>query len=152
MTLRAGKNSAGFSLIELMLVLVLLGISSMITVPLVEKGIKNREARQAAIGLAAAARQLSDLARTEGFPRQLTLNLAGNSYLAARDHEIQLSGNLKFVSVEGGETTERDVRQFLFFPNGSNIGGMIRLGSDTTSYAIRLHPLTGRVELLHDRS
>jgi len=150
MTFRVGKSSAGFSLIELMLVLVLLGISSMITVPLVEKGIKNREARQAAVGLAAAARELSDLARTEGFPRQLTLNLAGNSYLAAR--EVQLAGNLKFVSVEGGETTERDVRQFLFFPNGSNIGGTIRLASDTTSYAIRLHPLTGRVEVLQDRS
>ncbi len=150
MILPAGRNDLGFSLIELMLVLVLLGISSVIALPAIDKGLKNRDARQTALGLAAVARELSDRARSEGYPQQLTLNLSGNSYFAADEREIQLAANTKFIAVEGGETTERDLRQFLFFPNGSNLGGTIRVGGESAVYAIRLHALTGRVEILHD--
>jgi general secretion pathway protein H len=150
MILPAGKNSHGFTLIELMLVLVLLGISSVIALPAIDRGLKNREARQAAVGFAAVARGLSERARAQGYPQLLALNLADNSYAAADDPEIRLAANMRFLAVEGGETGENDLRQFLFFPNGSNLGGTIHLGSETAAYAIRLHPLTGRVELLHD--
>jgi general secretion pathway protein H len=146
--LPAGKNSPGFSLIELMLVLVLLGISSMIVLPAIDRGLKNREARQTAVGLAAFARGLSERARSEGYPQPLTLNLVENSYSAVGDPQIQMPASMKFLGVEGGETTEQNERQFLFFPNGSNLGGTIRVGSETAAYAIRLHPLTGRVQIL----
>lgn len=148
--LRVGKNSDGFSLIELILVLVLLGISSVIAVPAIERGLKSREARQTAVTLAAVARDSSDRARTEGYPQQLTLNLASNSYVGPSGQEVSLAANLRFIDVQGGETTERDLRQFLFFPNGSNLGGTIRVGGDGAAYSVRLHPLTGRVEVLHD--
>ena len=128
--------------------MVLLGISSMMVLPAIDRGLKNREVRQTAVELAAFARQLSDRARSEGYPQPLTLNLVENSYSAVADHEIQMPANMKFLAIEGGETTERDQRQFLFFPNGSNLGGTIRVGSETAAYAIRLHPLTGRVEIL----
>jgi len=148
--LRAGKNNRAFTLLELMLVLVLLGISSLIALPSIENGLKAREARQAALGLASVARELSSRARSEGVPQQLVLNLSSNSYLAARDSEIQLPPDMKFSVVEGGETTEAQIRQFLFFPNGSNLGGKIALASarSAVAYSIRLHPLTGKVEVL----
>ena len=150
--LRVGKNSRAFSLIELLLVLVLLGLGTYIALPAVEKGLKARQARQAALQLAAVARELTSRARADGIPRQLTVNVARNSYVAAQEPEIQLPSELKLVSVEGGETLDPDVHQFVFFPNGSNLGGKIDLVADASSitYSIRLHPLTGRIQVSRD--
>ena len=147
--LRVGKNNRAFSLLELMLVLVLLGISSLIALPSIEKGLKTREARQAALGLAAVARELSSRARSQGVPQQLVLNLSNNSYLVAQDREIQLPSDMKFSAVDGGETTKTQIRQFLFFPNGTNLGGRIGLtGPSAIAYSVRLHALTGKIEVL----
>ena len=147
--LRVGKNNRAFTLLELLLVLVLLGVSSLIVLPAVDKGLKAREARQAALGLAAVARELSSRARSEGVPQQLVLDLANNSYLANRDREVHLPAELKFSAVDGGETPEPQIRQFLFFPNGSNLGGKIDFAAAESSYtySVRLHPLTGRIEV-----
>jgi Tfp pilus assembly protein FimT len=136
-------------MLELLLVLVLLGVSTMIALPAIDRGLKGREARQAALGLAAAARELSTRARAEGVPQQLVLNLSTNSYMGAGNREIQLPADMKFSAVEGGATLEPSVYEFLFFPNGSNLGGKIALITEPASivYSIRLHPLTGKVEI-----
>ena len=132
-----------------MLVLVLLGLSSLIALPAIDKGLKDRQARQAALGLAAVARELSSRARSEGVPQQLVVDVSNNSYLAARSREIQLPFDMKFSQVEGGDTLEPSIRQFVFFPNGSNLGGRIDLVIDSSAiaYSVRLHPLTGKVEV-----
>lgn len=154
MILRVGKNNRAFTLLELLLVLVLLGVSALIALPAVDKGLKDRKARQAALGLAAVARELSGRARSEGVPQQLVLNLTNNSYVAARGHEVQLPSDMKFTAVDGGETPEPQTRQFLFFPNGSNFGGKIDLaaGESSQAYSVRLHPLTGKIEVLRGTS
>ena len=154
MTLRAGKNNRAFTLLELLLVLVLLAVSALIALPAVDKGLKDREARQTALGLAAVARELSSRARSEGIPQQLVLNLTNNSYVAARGQEIQLPSNMKFTTVDGGDTGEPQIRQFLFFPNGSNLGGKINVaaGESSLAYSIHLHPLTGKIEVLRGNS
>jgi len=61
---------------------------------------------------------------------------------------------VKFSQVEGGETLERSVRQFIFFPNGSSLGGEIGLsGRNTTAYSVRLEALSGKVDVVKgDRS
>jgi len=146
--LRAGKNNRAFTLLELLLVLVLLGVSALMALPAIDKGMKDREARQAALGLAAVARELSSQARSEGMPQQLLLNLTNNSYVAGRGEEVQLQSGMKFTTVDGGETAEPQIRQFIFFPNGSNLGGRIDVASgESLPYSVRLHPLTGKVEV-----
>jgi hypothetical protein len=61
-----------------------------------------------------------------------------------------LPSDVKFSQVEGGETLERSVRQFIFFPNGSSLGGEIGLsgGRNATSYSVRLEPLSGKVDVI----
>jgi hypothetical protein len=68
----------------------------------------------------------------------------------ARDREVHLPSNVKFSQVEGGETLERSVRQFVFFPNGSNLGGKIGLmgSQNATSYSVRLEPLSGKIDVI----
>jgi general secretion pathway protein H len=146
--LTVGKDNRGFSLIELILVLLLLGVGMAIVVPNIEKGLTDREVRVSALGIAAVARDLRTRALFDGVPQELLLNLPQNSYLVAQSREVHLPPDVKFVSVNGGETMERDVKRFYFFPNGSTMGGAIVLaGEKSVSYLIRLEALTGKVEV-----
>jgi prepilin-type N-terminal cleavage/methylation domain-containing protein len=153
--LRAGSDNQGFSLLELILVLLLLGLSSLIVLPTIDTGLREREVRRSALGLAAVARELRSRALYEGIPQRLVLNVVDNSYLVARDREVHLPSDVKFSQVEGGETLEKSVRQFIFFPNGSSLGGEIGVsgGRNATSYSVRLAPQSGTVDVVKgDRS
>jgi general secretion pathway protein H len=147
--LPVGKNNQGFTLIELIVVLVLIGISLAIVAPNIAKGLQDREVRGAALSLAAVARDLRSQALFNGIPQQLVVNLPQGSYLVARTREVHLPEDVKFLSVEGGESVDRDVRRFYFFPNGSSMGGEIVLADSdkAISYSIRFEPLTGKIEV-----
>ena len=144
----AGSPAHGFTLIELMLVLMLMGIASVIVLPNIEKGMQDREVRRSALGLAAAARNLRSRAIDEGMPQLLVLDIEQNNYRAARGAEVHLPADVKFSAVVGGEIVDREARQFVFFPNGSSHGGSIALsGGRGVSYSIRLEPLTGKIQV-----
>lgn len=148
--LQAGSDKQGFSLLELLLVLLLLGVSSLIVLPTIDHGLRQREVRQSALGFAAAARELRRRAVFEGSPQRLVLNLVDRRYRVAQDGEVHLPSAVKFSQVEGGETLEKNVRQFIFFPNGSSFGGTIGFsaGQNATSYSVRLEPLSGKVDVV----
>ena len=132
---------------ELILALMLIGVSLLLVLPNIAKGLQDREVRSTALGLAAVARDLRSRAVLDGVPQQLVLYLPQNSYLVGRRREGQLPLDVKFASVEGGETIDRDAKKFYFFPNGSSGGGAIVISGnrDAISYMIRLEPLTGRI-------
>jgi general secretion pathway protein H len=148
-TSAVGKNNQGFSLLELVLVLLLLGVSMALVLPNIGRGLQDREVRNSALGLAAAARELRSRALADGVPQRLVLNLPQNSYLVARSTEIQLPPEIRFVSVDGGEALDRDQKSFYFFPNGSILAGEIVLAGSAKSitYSIRFEALTGRVQV-----
>jgi len=105
--------------------------------------------RSSALGLAAAARELRNRALFDGERQQLVIDLPQNSYSIARAHQVRLPADVRFASVDGGESVDRDRRRFFFFPNGSGLGGEIVLagGERSISYRVRLDALTGRVEV-----
>jgi general secretion pathway protein H len=148
--LRAGSDNQGFSLLELILVLLLLGLSSLIVLPSIDNGLRQREVRRSALGLAAVARELRSRAVYQGIPQRLVLNVVDQSYLVPPDREVHLPSAVKFFQVDGGETFEKSLRQFIFFPNGSSLGGEIGLsgGRNATAYVVRLEPLSGKVDVI----
>jgi prepilin-type N-terminal cleavage/methylation domain-containing protein len=150
MILRVGSDNRGFTLLELLLVLLVIGVSSLIVLPTIDNGLRERQVRRSALGLAAAARDLRSRARYEGIPQRLVLNVTDNSYLVAHDREVRLPSDVRFAQVQGGETLDQSVRQFIFFPNGSNLGGEIALsgGPNASSYSVRLEPLSGKIDIL----
>lgn len=148
-TLQVGKGNRGFSLFELILALSLLGISLAIVLPNIRRGLQDREVRSSALGLAAAARDLRSRAMSVGVMQELVLDLPDHRYLAARSAEVRLPPDVRFVAVDGGESIDRDLKRFYFFPNGSALGGEIVLADSggSISYLVRLESLTGRVEV-----
>lgn len=138
----------GFSLLELVVVLLLVGLSSIIVLPSVDKGLKNRELREAALKLAATARGLRSKAVYENSLERLVVDQRANSYKASSGKNVLLSSEIRFMGIEGGEPLGDGLRQFLFFPNGSLLGGEIGLSNrEGVAYAIRLDPLLGRVAI-----
>jgi general secretion pathway protein H len=128
------------------LVLLLLGLSSLIVLPNIEAALKDRAVRGSALALAAVARDLRSRAVDGGIPQRLVLRIRDNSYTASPDREVQLPPEVRFAQVEGGEMVGGERRAFLFFPNGSSVGGMIVLSDGGAGlYAVRLEPLTGRI-------
>ncbi len=148
-TSTVGSSSGGFSLLELVLVLMLLALSSLIVLPNLEKRLEERAIRGSALSLAAVARDLRNRALDQGVPQRLVVNLAQNSYQGTQGPEVHLPPDVKFADVTGGEILDSGLRQFLFFPNGSSYGGEIALsaGEHSSSYLLRFEPLTGRIEV-----
>jgi general secretion pathway protein H len=121
--LPVGKDNRGFSLVELVVVLLLIGVSMAIVAPNIAKGLQDREVRVSALSLAAVARDLRSQALFDGVPQQLVVNLPQNSYLVRATREVRLPSEVKFVSVDGGEAIDRDSRRFSFSPTAARWAG-----------------------------
>ncbi len=140
------KNARGFSLIELLAVLLLLSLAGFIVLPALDKKLREQEVRQSVLKLAAVARELRSRAVDENALQRLIFSPQENSY-QAQDRQVLLSSDISITDIAGGEPVGERRRQFLFFPNGSVLGGEVsisaRAGSST--YSVRLDSLTGRV-------
>ena len=143
----AGKDNKGFSLLELLVVLLLLSLASYIVLPSIGKGLREREVRQSALALAAVARDLRTRAIYENSIQRLIFDPQENSYQASRGGKIPFSSDIKIIALEGGEPIGEGPRQFLFFPNGSLLGGEVGIsgGEESPVYYVRFDPLTGKV-------
>lgn len=142
----------GFSLLELLAVLLLLGLGSLIVVPSIHRGLGQREVRQSALELAAVARDLRARAVAENAPQQLVFSPFENSYHVFRRKKVLLSSNIKIAGIEGGEPVGEGMRRFLFFPNGSALGGEVGIsGHDGSAYVVRVDGLSGRVVVVRGK-
>ena len=139
-------HQKGFSLIELIAVMLLIALAAAIAVPSIDRAMRKREVKRSALGLAAVARSLRRQAVYEGVPLRLTVSPLENGYHASGKPPVYLSHELRISRVEGGEPIDHRLRQFVFFPNGSILDGTIELSDrDGVSYAISFDPLAGRV-------
>jgi len=140
----------GFSLLELLVVLLLISLVSLIVLPAVDRGLREREIKQSALALAAAARELRSKAVHENSLQRLIFNPQENSYESWRGRKIFLPPDVMIAGIEGGEPIEEGLRQFLFFPNGSLFGGGVGISGreGSRAYFVRFDPITGRVAVL----
>jgi general secretion pathway protein H len=144
------STERGFSLVELLAVLLLLSLASFIVLPSVDRGLRERQVRKSALELAALARDLRGRAIYESNLQRLIFNPLENSYQAVRGRKVVLSSDVKITRIKGGEPLGEGLRQFIFYPNGTVLSGEIGISARQgfPSYWIRFDALTGRVGVI----
>ncbi len=140
----AGEE-AGFTLLEILLVLVILALFTALVVPYVGKGFGGVKTKVAAGTIATTMKRARGLALrvrstcTVSFTENNKVVIAcANKKAEAR--VIQLEKGVKVYS-DSGLSVE-------FFPSGSSTGGSFKVsGQGAKTYAIKIEPSTGRVRV-----
>ena len=151
-TLRIG--SQGFTLLELLVVLMLLGVSSLLVLPAMGRRLGQLEVRKSALKLAAVARNLRSKAVFEGSLQRLILDPYSNSYEVSEGQIVRLSSDIRISAIAGGAPFGEGMTQFHFFPNGRIQGGEIGISGrgSAASYITRFNPLSGRITIVKEKA
>ncbi|HUZ75083.1 MAG TPA: GspH/FimT family pseudopilin [Stellaceae bacterium] len=142
-------RSGGFTLIEVLLVLVIMALVMAATLPPLMGSGGAAEMRAASLEIAAALRQARSLAITRARPQVFTIDTASGAYLAGGARMTgRLPGDVHAVLIT--TTDERDngtTGNIRFFPDGSATGGGIRLIQGNRRTDVMVDWLTGRVSI-----
>lgn len=143
---------AGFTLLELIFVLMIMAIGMAIVGPMLDGGIDSREVRRAARQLASTMHHLRGEAVATGRPTALRIDQHENTIeTVGGGRWAVLSERAEIESVSGAIPAGDDVWDIRFFPNGSNTGGQIVLANrrDRTRNRLQvsLDPLLGVINV-----
>jgi general secretion pathway protein H len=146
------RRTSGFTLLEMMVVLVIVAIGSALVVPMVEGGYEAREVRRAARQIASTMHYCRGEAVALGQPQELVIDALENSiHTTGWGRWAVLTDRAVIEDVHGGQDFGDGVVQILFFPNGSTSGAEVIIAGrrDRREHrlSIVLDPLLGTVHV-----
>ncbi len=147
----ASENS-GFSLVEMLLVLVIAVMGFAVAGPSIMSGRANAELKSSARDVASALRFLRGNALTTGKETKLDLSLNDNSYqLTGKNRTYKISKDIAITLFTAQkEITDDGLGSIRFFPDGSSTGGRVTLESNNNKRLVDVNWLTGQVEILEE--
>jgi len=146
------RRRRGFSLLEMIMVLLIVALVMALVGPMIEGGFTQREVRRAARQIAATMHHCRGEALARGTPQGLVLDAPENSIRTSDEGRWAILTDRAIITdLQGGEMVGDGVMQVLFYPNGSTSGADIVVASRRDPSEIRLRvqldPLIGRVEV-----
>jgi len=141
---------AGFTLLELLIVIALMGIIAALVVPMFGGPVSTSELRATARQLAAGLRLARSEAVSERRETFLVVDVAGKRFKVdreAREHALPSKVDLKLFTAQN-DLVSQNVGSIRFYPDGGSNGGRITLGSGDRKYEVDVDWLTGRVAIL----
>jgi general secretion pathway protein H len=143
----------GFTLLELTVVLLIVGISTALVVPAIDSGITSREVRRAARQIASTMLHVRGEALARGRPMAMLIDVPENTIETVGGGRWAELTERAVIEGVGGGAREVGDQQFevRFFPNGSTSGAAVVLSSrgDRTRnrLLVELDPLIGSVRV-----
>jgi general secretion pathway protein H len=149
---QSARRTAGFTLLESTVVLLIIAIGTALVVPMVQGGFEGREVRRAARQIAATMHYCRGEAVGLGEPQELVIDVLQNSiHTTGHGRWATLTDRAVIDGIWGGREIGDGVVQILFFPNGSTSGAEVVLAArrDRRDHRLRvsLDPLLGTIRV-----
>lgn len=151
----SAARGAGFTLIEMAAVLLIIALGSVLAIPMMEGGFDSREVRRAARQIASVMHYCRGEAVALGQPQEMVIDALQNSIHATGKSRWAILTNRAVIErVRGGNDLGEGMVQILFFPNGSTSGAEVVIASRRNRFQNRLRvaldPLLGTVRVTDD--
>ena len=142
----------GFTFIEIMVVVAIVGVGAMLTIPALDAGFDSREVRRAVRQIAATMHHLRGEAVATGRVRRLRISPAENGIETDdRRRWIVLTDRALIERVDGGFAAADGTVEILFYANGATSGAEVVVVSrrDRANNRLKLvlDPLVGGVRV-----
>jgi general secretion pathway protein H len=147
---RAPGDAAGFSLLELLIVLMLMAIIAAVTLPIFGPGVSTTDLKRAAREVAAGLRLARSQAIAQRTEATLELDVAARQFRVLPDprvHTMPEGIELKLFTAQRDLISDQ-VGAVRFFPDGGSTGGRITLAAGDRKFDVDIDWLTGRVAIL----
>jgi general secretion pathway protein H len=144
------RRQRGFTLIELMVVLAILGLAYALVPPLFSGALATAELKGATRQLAAGLRQVRNYAVVKRTEAVLTLDVENREFTMSGDsrtYRLPRQVQLKLQTAQR-EAINDKIASIRFYADGSSDGGRVTLDSGERSFEVDVNWLTGRVAIL----
>lgn len=141
------RRSAGFTLAEMMVVLVVIGLLLALVPPLLSNGFPAAQTRAAVRDLVGALRFTRGEALRANQEASMVIDLKEGLVRITgvkRTRDLPASATIRATTAFAAEA-ESDSAVFSFYPDGSSTGGRIEVEGGGQNFAITVDWLTGRV-------
>ncbi len=146
---RGSGRAAGFTLLEMLAVILLVGIAAAAVSVSVSQGLASARVRAASSELAGALRATRAQAIVRGEEQHFDLDTRANSYDGAKRQDVRLPSGLRVSITSAKEDQPNDhTGRIRFFPDGSSTGGRITLKSGRREWHVNVVWLTGEVRVV----
>lgn len=144
------RPGAGFTLLELMVVLALMVLVYAIVLPNISSALPGTELKSAARELAAGLRKARSQAIMHKEEATLTLDVEQHHFgISGDDRSYSLPPRLELsLYTAQSELSQDKVGAIRFYPDGSSTGGRISVSFGDRKYQVDVDWLTGQVTIL----
>ena len=144
----AGRGQGGFSLIEMIAVIILIGIVMTLVSMSFSKSINSAKIRSASREVVAALRYTRGQAIVKGKQQVLLVDTENNTYQAPGKPVKELPKKMRLaIETAAGEQVSNTSGGIRFFPDGSSTGGNIRVYAGEREWRVNVAWLTGDIAL-----
>ncbi|HEY0197490.1 MAG TPA: GspH/FimT family pseudopilin [Rhodanobacter sp.] len=142
-------RDGGFTLIEMLAVILLIGIAAAAVSISITQGLAGARVRAASSELAGALRATRAQAIVRGKEQNFDVDTRANTYRDIKQHDVALPRGLRLSITSAAEDQPNDhTGRIRFFPDGSSTGGRITLQSGKRQWHVNVSWLTGEVRVV----
>lgn len=149
--MRARGRPAGFTLVEMLVVLVIIAAASLMAMAAFGGGLRGMQLHSSAKEIAAQLRFARAVAISTGEPQDVVIDPQGRSWRGAKGRSGSLPGEgaVVFTGAGGAQFADADDADgkgvVRFFPDGAATGGRVRLLANGAGWDVDVRWLTGEV-------